>query len=91
MAARTRAVVALIFITMLVMLSSYSVQALTDFEGRKIARMRSAYEHTQRRSEIEVGKVEAVAEPTRRPEQAPPSPTANVNFPGPDSSPGTNK
>lgn len=86
MAARTRAVLALIFITILVMLSSYSVQALTGFEGRKIAMMGSAYEQKQRRSDME-----AAAEPMRRQEQAPPSPTANVNFPGPDPSPSSNK
>ena len=40
--------------------------------------MRSAYEQKQRRSDME-----AAAEPMRRQEQAPPSPTANVNFPGP--------
>ena len=67
-------------------LNADAVQALTGFEGRKIAMMRSAYEQKQRRSDME-----AAAEPMRRQEQAPPSPTANVNFPGPDPSPSSNK
>lgn len=67
-------------------LNADAVQALTGFEGRKIAMMRSAYEQKQRRSDME-----AAAEPMRRQEQAPPSPTANVNFPGPDPSPSSDK
>jgi hypothetical protein len=72
-------------------LNVHAVQPLMDFEGRKIAGIRGAYQHQQRRREMEEGQEETVAESKRRQEEAPAPPTANTNFPGPDPFPNSNK